>query len=390
MNTRSIKYLAVLITLAIACNSVTLFPKPTPSPQPTATTQPKFLHFENEWVAFDYPEGMRIFTAGDPAFITYPHDIQLGGELVAGLAHPNWIKFDTLFSSIGIFRHAKPPGSNLETIMQTAYEHVSLQNEIVEGSDPVTIDGLTAHQRTYRVASGPLWYTLRDIWVEKDGGIMRLSIWEEVYAIDFQSPADIFISSLNIKDKLPHFEEKPTPEPTPSPSPYPDSMLLHFENDVVAFHYLKGMKLYTAGDPAFVCYPDIQLGGELVVGMGDPKFINLNTYFRSIRIFRLPMPPGSNLEAIFLEAYRQAEKKFSLQKVVLNANGPVTIDGLAAIQKTYRVYSGEPAYELRDIWVQNGNELFILSIWTEYTNPDDYAAFQAIADMFIKSLEIKR
>ena len=390
MNTRSIKYLAILITLAIACNSVTVFPKPTPLPLPTATPVPKTLHFENDLVSFDYPEGMRIFTAGDLAFSTYPWDIRLGGELAIGLAHPNWIKFDTLYSSIGIFRHAMPPGSNLETIMQTAYEHVPLQNEIVEGSGPVTIDGLTAHQRTYRVASGPLWYTLRDIWVEKDGGILRLSIWEEVYAIDFQSPADIFISSLHIKDNLPPFEEKPTPEPTPSPSPYPDSMLLHFENDVVAFDYLKGMKLYTTGDPAFVCYPDIQLGGELVVGLGDPKFINFDTYFRSIRIFRLPMPPGSNLEATFLEAYRQAEKKLPLQNGVLDANGPVTVAGLAALQKTYRVYSGEPAYELRDIWVQKDDVLFVVSIWTEYTNPDDFAAFQAIADMFINSLQIKR
>jgi hypothetical protein len=282
-----------------------------------------------------------------------------------------------------------PPGSNLETIMQTAYKHVPLQNEIVEGSGPVTIDGLTANQKTYRVASGPLWYTLRDIWVEKDGGILRLSIWEEVYAIDFQSPADIFISSLYIKDNLPPFEEKPTPEPTPSPSPYPDSMLLHFENDVVAFDYLKGMKLYTTGDPAFVCYPDIQLGGELVVGLGDPKFINFDTYFRSIRITRLPMPPGSNLEAIFLEAYRPVETKYFPQNGILNANGPVTVAGLAALQKTYRVYSGEPTYELRDIWIQKGDVLFVVSIWTEYTNPDDFTVFQSGADMLLKSLKLK-
>jgi len=131
------------------------------------------------------------------------------------------------------------------------------------------------------------------------------------------------------------------------------------------------------------------LGGELVVGLGDPKFINFDTYFRSIRIFRLPMPPGSNLEAIFLEAYRQAEKKFPLQKGVLNSNGPVTIDGLAAIQKTYRVYSGEPAYELRDIWIQKSDVLFVVSIWTEYTNPDDFTVFQSGADMLLKSLKLK-
>jgi len=309
MNNRPIKYLAILITLAIACNSVTLFPKPTPSPLPTATTTPKTLHFENDLVSFDYPEGMRIFTAGDPAFSTYPFDIRLGCELAIGLAHPYWIKSGTLYSSIGIFRYPIPPGSNLDAIMQAAYEKVPLlQNEIVDKSDPVTIDGLSGYEKIYRVASGPLWYTLRDIWLEKDNGILRLSLWEEAYAINFQSPADMFINSLDIKDNLPPIELKPTPEPTPTPTPFPSSMSLHFENDVVAFDYPEGMRIFTGGDPAFVCYPDFQLGGELVVGLGDPKFINFDTYFRSIRIFRLPMPPGSNLEAIFLEALRQAEK----------------------------------------------------------------------------------
>jgi len=365
MNTRSIKYLAILITLAIACNSVTLFPKPTPSPLPTATTAPKTLHFENNLVSFDYPEGMRIFTAGDPAFNTYPFDIRLGGDLAIGLAHPYWIKFDSLYSSIGIFRYPIPPGSNLEATMQAAYEKVPLQNEIVEKSSPVTIDGLSGYEKIYRVASGPLWYTLRDIWLEKDNGVLRLSLSEEAYAINFQSPADMFINSLDIKDNLPPIELKPTPEPTPTSTPFPSSMSLPFENDVVAFDYPKGMDIYTAGDPAFVYYPDIQFGGEVVVGLGDASFIAFDTYFRSIRITRLPMPPGSNLEAMFLEAYRPVETKYFPQNGVLDANGPVTVAGLAALQKTYRVYSGEPAYELRDIWVQKGDVVFVVSIWTE-------------------------
>lgn len=393
MNPRSKYKLAILITLAIlfiiACNSVTLFSTPTPLPTATATMVPEILHFENDLVAFDYPEGMRIFTTGDPAFITYPDIVQLGGELAVGLAYPYWIKPNSLFSSIGVFRHPMPPGSNLNEIMQTAYKNVWLENEIAEESGPITIAGLPAIQKTYRVAEGPLWYTLRDIWVEKEGGILRLSIWEEVYAINFQFPADMFLRSLDIKDNLPPFKEKPTPEPTPSPTPFPDSMLLHFENEVVTFDYLKGMKIYFNGDAAFVCYPDIQLGGELVVGLGDPKFISFDTYFRSIRIFRLPMPPRSNLEAMMLEAYRQAETKFPQKTGVLDASGPVTIDGLSAYQKTYRVYSGEPAYELRDVWVEKDHELFILSIWTEYTNPEDFAAFQSFADRFLESLELK-
>ena len=391
MNNRSNHTLAILMTLAIlltlACKSVTL--TPTPTPVPPTTTVPEILHFENDLVAFDYLAGTKIFTTGDPAFETYPYEIKLGGELAIGLADPMWIKSNTLYSSIGIFRHLFPPGSTLDEIMQTAYAEVPLQNEVVEGSGPVTLDGLDAYQKTYRVASGPLWYTLRDIWIEKEGGILRVSIWEEAYAVAFQPLADMFLSSLDIKDNLPPFEEKPTPEPTASPTPFPEAMLLHYEDQVVAFDYLKGLKVYAAGDPAFVCYPDFELGGELVVGLGDPKFTGFDKYYRSIRIFHRPMPPGSNLEGIMLEAYRQAETKFPQQSGVLDASGPVTVDGLPAYQKTYRVYSGEPAYELRDIWVQKDHELFIVSIWTEYTNPDDFAAFEAGADVLLQSLDIK-
>jgi len=153
--------------------------------------------------------------------------------------------------------------------------------------------------------------------------------------------------------------------PSPLPTATTQSKLLHFENERVAFDYPEGMRIFTAGDPAFVYYPDIQFGGEVIVGLGDARFIAFDTYFRSIRITRLPMPPGSNLEAMFLEAYRPVETKYYPQNGVLDANGPVTVAGLAALQKTYRVYSGEPAYELRDIWIQKGDVLSVVSIWTE-------------------------
>ena len=127
----------------------------------------------------------------------------------------------------------------------------------------------------------------------------------------------------------------------------------------------------------------------MVAGLGDPKLSGFDRYYRSIRIFRQSMPPGSNLEAIMLDAYRQAEARYPRSNGVMDATGPVTVAGLSAYQWTYRVYSGEPAYELRDVWVPSGDGLFIISIWTEYTNPDDFAAFQAGAEAFLKSLRIK-
>ena len=96
-----------------------------------------------------------------------------------------------------------------------------------------------------------------------------------------------------------------------------------------------------------------------------------------------------SVEVIFFETYRKAEAKFPQETGILNADGLVDVNGWTGRQKTYRVYSGEPAYELRDIWIQKDDEIFILSIWTEYTNPDDFAAFQASADALLKSLQIK-
>jgi len=165
--------------------------------------------------------------------------------------------------------------------------------------------------------------------------------------------------------------------------------MLHYENDLVAFDYPEGMKVYSAGDTTFAFYPDIQINGELVVSLGDPKFFTYDTYFRFIRILRQSIPSNSNLESIFQETYQLVESRFSQVTGVLDVPAHVTVDGLDTLQKSYRIYSGEPAYELRDIWIQKDNEILIISIWTKYTNPDDLAAFQSSADIFISSLHIK-
>jgi hypothetical protein len=388
MKNRSVTTLAILTILTLACNTL-IGPTPTPAP-------PAILHFENDFVTFDYPEGMKIFNAADPAFIPYPSNVRLGGQLVAGLADPAEIGNNgDMYRTLGIFRHPIPPDSNLEKVMEDAYKPIYRTTGYVDATGPVKLAGLSAYQQTYNYfdSGSQGYYEMRDIWVEKDIMIFRVSIWTpphnpESFAA-FTSLADKILDSLVIKENLPPVLETPTPEPTPSPTPFPASMIAHFENDVVAFDYLKTMKVHPANDPAFKCYPDFQLGGELVVGLGDPNFTGFDDYFRSIRILRQQIPAGSNLEAIMQNAYRMAEDHYPQVNGVLNANGPITIGGLSGVQRTYRVYSGEPAYELRDIWLQKENELFIIAIWTEYTNPEDFAAFQAGADALLKSLHIK-
>jgi hypothetical protein len=169
----------------------------------------------------------------------------------------------------------------------------------------------------------------------------------------------------------------------------PTAEILHFENELVAFDYKyeKGMEVFEAGNAPFQCNPPFELGGELVVGLGIYKYSGLDIYNRSIRIFRQPMPFDSNLETIMREAYQKAE--VPRDEGVVNATGPVTVDGLSAFQWTYHVYVGEPAFEMRDVWIPKDGELFIIAIWTQWGNPDSFAAFQADADMFLKSLRFK-
>ena len=94
MKISSLKYpalfMGMIILLSMAC-SIPPLHSPTSSPQTPSTPEPtkpgKTLHFENQWVAFNYPEDFRIYKAGDRTFNPYP-DISLGGDLVAGFALP--------------------------------------------------------------------------------------------------------------------------------------------------------------------------------------------------------------------------------------------------------------------------------------------------------------
>jgi len=181
------------------------------------------------------------------------------------------------------------------------------------------------------------------------------------------------------------------PTPTVAQTPILNSGLSHFENDWIAFDHPAGLTVYDAGFTAVIWYPHIDFGGELVAGLGDERFFGFGNYYRSIRIVRRVLPPASDLARIMADVYAQSGVKYPWPLVngALDLNGPITIDGRDAIQKSYRIYSGEPAYELRDIWIPIKDEVYIVCIITEWTNPEDLAAFEALADDLLDSLDIK-
>jgi hypothetical protein len=168
-----------------------------------------------------------------------------------------------------------------------------------------------------------------------------------------------------------------------------DSSLLHFDNQWVSFDYPRELKAYAPGDQVFRWYPELDLGGELLAGLGDPKVYAYQMYFRSIRIMRRAMPSDQTLQTLMAGTYDRINQQHPINAGAQKASGPVTISGMPAYQKTYRVFSGEPAYDLRDIWVPHDGVLDIIAIATAWHNPDDFARFELLADGIINSLVIK-
>jgi len=182
-----------------------------------------------------------------------------------------------------------------------------------------------------------------------------------------------------------------TPTPQILPTPTMTSALAHFENEWVAFDYPSGLKVFEAGFANPIWYPTVDFGAELVAGLGDERFFGFENYYRSIRILRRTLPAGSDFMPIMQQVYAQpgVDHPQVLVEGVLDLNGGIMLDGRAAIQKSYRIYSGEPAYEFRDIWIPVDDQLFILTIATEWTNPEDFAAYEAMGDALVAGLHLK-
>jgi hypothetical protein len=182
-----------------------------------------------------------------------------------------------------------------------------------------------------------------------------------------------------------------TATPQILPTPTLVSTLAHYENEWVAFDYPSGLKVFEAGFADPIWYPTVDFGAGLVAGLGDERFFHFEKYFRSIRMLRRELPAGAEFTLIMEQIYAQpgVDHPEVLVEGALDLNGPIMVDGRAAVQKSYRIYSGEPAYDFRDIWVPADDHLYIVSISTEWTNPEDLAAFEAMGDDLLAGLQLK-
>ena len=177
--------------------------------------------------------------------------------------------------------------------------------------------------------------------------------------------------------------------PTAAPTSRADPTSLHFEDQWVAFDYSQGLEVYEGLDPSFKWSLDVDVGGEQVVGLGDSQARANGVYLCSIRITHRGLPADQDVQKMMKETYDSFETLYDTYEPLMALPQTILVDNLPAYQKSYRIFWGEPAYDLRDVWVPHNEALYIVAILVRWSNPDALAEFNAVADRILRSLVIK-
>ena len=157
----------------------------------------------------------------------------------------------------------------------------------------------------------------------------------------------------------------------------------------MAFDYPAEFTAHDADDDSLEWHPPVDFGGEPLAFLGAPGFLKDGTYYRLIRISRIPACTCTDLGKVMDDHYAALDPRWILDDSPMRPPELVDVGGTETIQKIYRIYWGEPAYDLRDVWVRRGADVYILSIYTRWTSPDELALFQSTANGIMSSLVIK-
>ena len=174
--------------------------------------------------------------------------------------------------------------------------------------------------------------------------------------------------------------------PTPAPTSMLDPNLRHFEDQWVAFDYPAGLDVYEGMDPDFIWTPNIDHAGEQVAALGDPQAMRNGVYLRSIRILHRGLPAGADVRQTMLDTYGAFKDRYHTRSPQLQMSPNILVGGVRAYQETYSVFWGEPAYDLRDVWLSHGDTLYLILVVNRWTARPE---FYAVSDIVLRSLDIK-
>jgi hypothetical protein len=195
-----------MVFVTLACSSLTVPAFPTAAP--TSRVNPAIRHFEDQWVAFDYPGGLDVYEGPDPAFKWCLQDeVHVGGEQVVGLGDGQARANDVYLHSIRITHQGLVAGEDVQQSMQELYQSFDARYDtagpLLAVPQTTIVDGARAHQMTYRIFWGEPAYDFRDVWIPHGDALYIVSIlvrWSDPEALaHFNASADVVLRSLVIK-----------------------------------------------------------------------------------------------------------------------------------------------------------------------------------------------
>ena len=206
MNLHTGIVLSVIVFDLLACSSLTLPSVPTAAP--TSRFNAALRHFEDQWVAFDYPQGLVVYEGPDPAFKWCLQDeVHVGGEQVVGLGDAQARADDVYLRSIRITHQGVTAGEDVPRMMQELYRSFDatydMANPVLPLPQSIIVDGGAAHQQSYRIYWGEPAFDFRDVWIPHGDALYIVSIlirWSNPEAMArFNASADVVLRSLVIK-----------------------------------------------------------------------------------------------------------------------------------------------------------------------------------------------
>lgn len=153
----------------------------------------------------------------------------------------------------------------------------------------------------------------------------------------------------------------------------------HFENDDFSFDYPGGWRTFSEIWSSYEPGYDEALDANELTGVALPGLS------RSVRIESREVPPGSSLKEVYEQTYQGTWIREYVKSNTVS-EGTITVDGVKAYEKVYKRPHGEPWYQMRDVWLEKGGRIYILSCWA---TPNSFDEAQEDFNLIIDSFHVK-
>lgn len=153
----------------------------------------------------------------------------------------------------------------------------------------------------------------------------------------------------------------------------------HFENDKVSFDYPRDWRTLSEISPGY------EPGRDEALNADEVAWVALPGSATSVRIYSRELPPASSLKSVCEETYKTTWISQYVKSHTIS-EGTITVDGVTAYERVYQRPHGEPWYQIRDVWLEKGGRIYILSCWA---TPGSFDEAQDEFNLIISSFHVK-